>query len=1162
MIDTEILQDYAGEAGELLDEMDHSLILLEKEGVTRELLDNIFRAVHCIKGSAEFLGLERSSTLTHGVENLLDRVREGLVDLDAPIMEFLFRSKDLIQKLIAEVAQEHEEHSTISELMAQLENILTRRQGATQVDEVVEAGPTESEKNEEFDQGEESQPTQSTLESPVGASVEFPIIDSTDSHDLAALADEIREEIEHTDVMLPAAALEPNKEHQEAPTESFETPITPDVGVMGDYGSAESFTGDQIESPGAVTTLSLAETVPLLLNISLYFDDLQDGLTPEEVRHTLDEAINQLIGSYKSLGMKQAVKAVEGLKSRFEEAASDHEVFSESEIAEYRSELYALEAFYPSSLFPLQKSVVSPSSGNNQDGVEKSPPESDELPKSHFHEEMEKIPGIDGSMILAMESAGFNSLEEISNAKFNSLAAVAGIGTVPANLIFDYLGVTPPSAPAATGQSLRRKPKSHSLLGDIDDELLSEFGESFDAAFGYDDSSQPVDRLPGNRAKDLLQELESVNEDSDREIIDIFLAYGWEILDKIRPHVEKARIKTPDKADLEQCAEHIKAIRSSSSYMDYKGLASFLDNWHEKTVWSAQNLTELSNGDFEFLNDSFLKFQDFLRGLEVILNPQLAPVINNVPGKPITQSTLPEVQAELREDTAGPPAPDAQIDPAQARPFPNYESEATFVEAPHKLSQNQSVLPMAEAGGAKKYTGDLLEDRSTAEDLAASDSREGAVVRTMRVDSSKVDILLNQVGELVVNRSYVEQLAVELKSFHRQLLGIRQLSKKELQSLKDLSLKVNEASLSLGRVATDLQEGVMKLRMLPVGQLFNRMPRLIRDLSRRVGKNVTLEVHGGDTEVDKRVIEQIYNPLVHLIRNAVDHGIEEKEIRREKGKSEEGVVTLSAYSQGNQVVIDVEDDGGGIDTTTVLDKAIQTKILDDQDQKALSAQDIYNLLFIPGFSTSRKVTRTSGRGVGMDVVKRDVEKINGHVEVESWEEKGTRISIRIPLTLAIIQTLLIRSAKHVFAIPLTSVREIIQVSPHEITTIEGFEVIKFRDETIPVLRVAEIFKLRDHQPDRQPRFLVLAGAGAKSVGFLVEELIGEQDVVIKPLAEHVCESRGLAGSTILGDGTIALVLDVMEIIDDVIAEQRQIAHAEYNQFVLDAKEGLEHSPTM
>ena len=372
------------------------------------------------------------------------------------------------------------------------------------------------------------------------------------------------------------------------------------------------------------------------------------------------------------------------------------------------------------------------------------------------------------------------------------------------------------------------------------------------------------------------------------------------------------------------------------------------------------------------------------------------------------------------------------------------------------------------------------------------------------------------------------------------MVSVGQIGKKEIQSARELATKVSEASVSLGRVANDIQEGVMKLRMLPVGQLFNRMPRLIRDLSRRVGKVVNLEVHGADTEVDKRVIEQIYNPLVHLVRNAVDHGIEDRETRKMLGKKEQGLLTLRAYSQGSQVIVDVEDDGRGIDTALVLERAVASGLIDAQAAKSLSQYEIYNLLFLPGFSTSSIVTRTSGRGVGMDVVKKDVEKINGHVEIESWENKGTRVSIKIPLTLAIIQTLLIRTSNHVFAIPMAAVREIIRISPGDITSLEGFDVIKFRQETVPVIRMNEVFKLRNCE-ETNPKFLVLTTAGVSTLGLLVEELIGEQDVVIKPLGEHVFESRGLAGSTILGDGAIALVLDIPEIVEDVIATHRQLA---------------------
>jgi two-component system chemotaxis sensor kinase CheA len=658
----------------------------------------------------------------------------------------------------------------------------------------------------------------------------------------------------------------------------------------------------------------------------------------------------------------------------------------------------------------------------------------------------------------------------------------------------------------------------------------------------------------------LAEGLDISSEESDREIIEIFLAYGLEITEKLRPLVSQLMTAEPGENDLEACADFINSIRSSATYMDYQKLALFLDDWYE-TTRSLEERESISTDDLLFMDENLERFENFLKELQRALSPEATPLVATAASAPVTQPSVASAEAPEEEGPATEEAPAHVVHAEAELPAPQQvaslvqevPAEHVIPEAAPLAAPVTPTVPIATEPRPLPEAARAADGAAYADAYAVRELQEGAVVKTMRVDSAKVDTLLNQVGELVVNRSYVEQLALQLRVFHRSLLSIDRVTKKEVQSIKDLALKVGEASIALGRVATDIQEGVMKLRMLPVGQLFNRMPRLIRDLSRRVGKVVNLEVHGADTEVDKRVIEQIYNPLVHLIRNAVDHGIEDREMRKKLGKSEEGLIILRAYSQGNQVSIDVEDDGAGINRSAVLEKAVQHRLIEATDISNASQQDVFNFLFFPGFSTSQAVTRTSGRGVGMDVVKKDVEKINGHVDIESWENEGTRISIKIPLTLAIIQTLLIRSIKHVFAIPLTSVREIIQISPHEITTIEGFEVIKFREETIPVLRISEVFHLERDEHLKEPRFLVLASAGPRTVGFLVEELIGEQDVVIKPLADHVFKNRGLAGSTILGDGTIALVLDVMELIDDIISQQRQIAAHANRQAAMDAQ---------
>ncbi len=551
-----------------------------------------------------------------------------------------------------------------------------------------------------------------------------------------------------------------------------------------------------------------------------------------------------------------------------------------------------------------------------------------------------------------------------------------------------------PAAPKPPQPS--RKPGDRSMLADVDDELLREFEGIFGdgKAFAEPYAAGP-NGFQSSMASDLLEELDTIGEDTDREIIEIFLSYAWEITDKLRRLADKMKQGTADRSDMEASGDLIKSIRSSSSYMDYQNLAAFLDAWHEKVLWCSERMDSLSAVNLTFMEDSMQKFEHFLNALEAALSPNGLAELNGTTQVDVKKPEAWEVQQPPPRAADARERPKAGIseqgfaddwrpaDSTAKTPTQIVVPETTAVqgvESPREATTEEILRAMKPAPSmrtpATTETSAAAEESTTSEitgthdaklfqDLATTrDVRESGMVRTMRVDSAKVDVLLNQVGELVVNRSYVEQLSLDLKNLHRILMTTREVSKKEIQSVKDLSLKVGEASLSLGRVANDIQEGVMKLRMLPVGQLFNRMPRLIRDLSRRVGKSVGLEVHGGETEVDKRVIEQIYNPLVHLIRNAVDHGIEERDVRRILGKSEEGSIVLNAYSQGNQVVIDVEDDGSGINYEAVLQKATENHLIEPQEAKSVSPQEIYNFLFMPGFSTSKRVTRTSGRGRG------------------------------------------------------------------------------------------------------------------------------------------------------------------------------------------------------
>jgi chemotaxis protein histidine kinase CheA len=401
--------------------------------------------------------------------------------------------------------------------------------------------------------------------------------------------------------------------------------------------------------------------------------------------------------------------------------------------------------------------------------------------------------------------------------------------------------------------------------------------------------------------------------------------------------------------------------------------------------------------------------------------------------------------------------------------------------------------------------------------------------QSVRIDADKIDTLINQVGELVVSRAFFSQLYNEMRSFEHYLKQNAIIEKKDLKQIKGLTYRLNEATLALGRVANELQDKVMRVRMLPISQLFNRYPRLVHDLVKGVDKKVKLEILGEDTELDRMVIEKIADPLIHIIRNSIDHGIETTTERISKGKPAVGTLRLEAYHESNHVVIKIIDDGRGINLEKIKTKALEKQLLNRDEIERMSERELTSLIMQPGFSTASQVTHTSGRGVGMDVVKKNVEKLNGTLEIESKFGIQTQIRIKIPLTLAIIPALLVRIGHDLFTIPLSTVDETIRVYKHELTNIEGIEVIHLRNENIPLLRLAEVFNISSNN-NTEKDFVVIVKTSSTRVGLVVDTLLGQEEVVIKPLEDYLQESTGFSGATILGDGRISLILDVYELV--------------------------------
>jgi two-component system chemotaxis sensor kinase CheA len=532
------------------------------------------------------------------------------------------------------------------------------------------------------------------------------------------------------------------------------------------------------------------------------------------------------------------------------------------------------------------------------------------------------------------------------------------------------------------------------------------------------------------------------------------------------------------------------------------------------------------------LNATFTNIKDLLPA-DAQAAPVAAPVTAAAPVAPVAAAPAVPVAAA--------PAPAA----AAAKPAP--------------------AKPAPKAGNAQ-----------AAKDAAKAGKEAGSI---LRVDSKRIDDLLNLVSETVITKATFNQITnlfgelgtalhtMETK-YHDRVTALLDSvpafveKVQQGQSVKDVRkavyddfsdtlnifdsfeadfkanvVKLRSTAQNLGRITGELQEGVMRIRMVPISQLFSRFPRLVRDLSKTLNKKINLVLEGEETELDKSVVEDLLDPIMHSVRNCCDHGIESQEERIKAGKPAEGTVLLKATNEGNMIIIEISDDGAGIDVEAIRQKAIEKGLV--HPNKVLTKPEAYNLMFEPGFSTSKTITNISGRGVGLDVVRRMIEKLNGTVTVDSEWGKGTKFIIKLPLTLAIIQGLLVRVGEQIYSIPITSVIESLRIKPDEIKLIDNNEVFTIRQDVLSLLRLNQLFGIRT-EADPDYNFIVIVGTADKKMGFMVDSLIGEEDVVIKPLRDQYTNSPGIAGASILGDGSVSLIIDVNQLLE--LGLNKEIEH--------------------
>ncbi|MEW6488616.1 MAG: chemotaxis protein CheA [Thermodesulfobacteriota bacterium] len=550
------------------------------------------------------------------------------------------------------------------------------------------------------------------------------------------------------------------------------------------------------------------------------------------------------------------------------------------------------------------------------------------------------------------------------------------------------------------------------------------------------------------------------------EVLREFFLESWELIDDLDQDLVALEERPGDRELLNKIFRAAHTLKGSSSFLGF------------------QQISEVTHR----VEDIFNK----LRRDEMALQPEVMDVI---------LEAVDRVRRLLQAAQAGSPGPAvddllaalaraAEAAPATPRDTPRAEVSAAPV--PPSPATRAPAGASAEAGG-----------------------RPPQAEQTIRVDVERLDSLMNLVGELVLAKNRLTRLRGQMEE------------RLEGESLvEDLC----ETSSQIDLVASDLQLAVMKTRLVPIDKVFRKFPRMVRDLSRSLGKEIRLEIQGENTELDKSVVEVIGDPLVHLIRNSADHGVEGPEARAAAGKSREGRIRLSACHEGNHIVVSVEDDGKGMDPEVLKRKAMEKGLVSAQEAASMSPKEAFNLVFAPGFSTAQVVTNVSGRGVGMDVVKTNIAQLNGLIEIDSTLGGGTRVDVRIPLTLAIIQALLVRTGAEVYAVPLVSVVETVRVEPQEIKTVDRAPVLRLRDRVVPLLRIDQVFGIPTARKEKGREYVVILGMAEKRVGLVVDALVGEEEVVIKSLGSYLTDTPGIAGATIRGDGRVTLIVDVNQLL--------------------------------
>ncbi len=627
-----------------------------------------------------------------------------------------------------------------------------------------------------------------------------------------------------------------------------------------------------------------------------------------------------------------------------------------------------------------------------------------------------------------------------------------------------------------------------------------------------------------------MADYSALNDPMMAEILESFLVETREILEKLDVDLMELENRPDDKDLLNEIFRSFHTIKGTSGFL---GLVKL-----QKVTHRCEDLlNKLRKGEItlnEDIMDAILLAYDTIKALVDVIEANknedydtaevveklsnLIEALNAGAGSAPTEEK-PEAEKQEQPESKEEPTQQKEEKETQAEtPTPTEEvKEETAKEIEPQVEEKKEEKPRQIESKEPEKKKEPKKTQSAATAAAAKKTDT-----TIRVEVERLDDLLNIVQELVLGRN--------------RLLQVNNTVLQEMEG-SEISQALAEATQQIDLMTTELQLAVMKTRMVKIGKVFNRFPRVIRDLSKMTGKKVRLEIFGEETELDKTLIEEINDPLVHMVRNSVDHGIEPPEEREKLGKDPTGTITLSAEQEGNNIIIAIEDDGRGIDPEKIKAKAIEKGIVTPEKAAEMNRNDILNLIFAPGFSTAQKVSNVSGRGVGMDVVKTNVTKLRGIINIETEPGKGSKFIIKLPITLAIIQGLLVKIDTEIVVIPLNTVIEVVRVNRDDIYSIGQSEVINLREMVIPLVDLKDSLYRRGETEKRDWHYIVIVGIAEKRFGLKVDKLLGQEEIVIKSLGKYLGNIKGIAGSTIMGDGTVVMIADIADIVTQIEDEK-------------------------